>query len=260
MQVAPYGRHPNDPPNRVLTPFSKAAHRNQTTSPLPGTEDASHLPACDTPSYRSIAKRARGGWVATPRATRVRPAGGALGGSKCALARSTHGSGGVRWVVLSALRAPPGAPARRPTVATQPSVASPSAVGCDWVPSEYSFHSGRVGRVAKPQTSANAPRTVFGRKRLCPPYSRVCKHSHTSFLEKTSALRAPGVARRPGLSGRGPASAPRLNSRGAAHTGAQHPVGRPSLATVGAGATTTRCTCSGGGSVCLSSLSIIRSL
>ena len=257
---------------------------------MPGTEDASHLPACDTPPYRSIAKRARGRWVATPRATRVRPAGGALGGSKCALARSTHGSGGVRWVVLSALRAPPGAPARRPTVATQPSVASPSAVGCDWVPSEYSFHSGRVGRVAKPQTSANAPRTVFGRKRLCPPYSRVCKHSractrhqphkfvfrprmgyapprtsaflclHTSFLEKTSALRAPGVARRPGLSGRGPASAPRLNSRGAAHTGAQHPVGRPSLATVGAGATTTRCTCSGGGSVCLSSLSIIRSL
>ena len=105
VQVAPYGRHPNDPPNRVLTPFSKAAQRKQTTSPLLGTEDASHLPACDTPPYRSIAKRARGRWVATPRATRVRPAGGALGGSKCALARSTHGSGGVRWVVACALRA-----------------------------------------------------------------------------------------------------------------------------------------------------------
>ena len=118
VQVAPYGRHPNDPPNRVLTPFSKAAQRKQTTSPLLGTEDASHLPACDTPPYRSIAKRARGRWVATPRATRVRPAGGALGGSKCALARSTHGSGGVRWVVACALRAPAGAPARRPTVAT----------------------------------------------------------------------------------------------------------------------------------------------
>ena len=78
---------------------SASTHSNQTTSPLPGTEDASHLPACDTPPYRSIAKRARGRWVATPRATRVRPAGGALGGSKCALARSTHGSGGVRWVV-----------------------------------------------------------------------------------------------------------------------------------------------------------------
>ena len=93
-----------------------------------------------------------------------------------------------------------------------------------------------------------------------PPRTSAFLCLHTSFLEKTSALRAPGVARRPGLSGRGPASAPRLNSRGAAHTGAQHPVGRPSLATVGAGATTTRCTCSGGGSVCLSSLSIIRSL
>ena len=77
---------------------SASTHSNLTTSPLPGTEDAPHLPACETPPY-SATLYLKG------RKKRLecleRPAAGALGGSKLALARSTHGSlvGGVRWVV-----------------------------------------------------------------------------------------------------------------------------------------------------------------